>query len=335
MSTAESPFAAPPNLIRLSVGLEAAGRLARRPRGRAGGLGGNHRRLASGACRPSRSTCSISACEARDRRLPAGHTRRPGALRLRADHACVPAPLKAGLQGRGLELQDVPHLLLSHPTSTTRAPAGSARARAPGAAGARLTDRRAASRQPEPVGAEARAGSTATSSTPSGASWRPCRRRTCARPATACSASTAFPPGHASHHVCYLDSDGTLYAGDAAGSGFSRARSCCRRRRRPSSTSRSGFDAGRARTAHSRAPRPDPTSASPTRPAGAPRRAAPAAAVLDCARWRRSHRGTSSRRPRWRSSATTRRRTFRRCRPGSPMPGSGAIGTSVAPRPPD
>src|SRR5207247_2826321 len=27
-----------------------------------------------------------------------------------------------------------------------------------------------------------------------------------------------FPsPGHASHHVCYLDSDGTLYAGDAAG----------------------------------------------------------------------------------------------------------------------
>jgi len=27
-----------------------------------------------------------------------------------------------------------------------------------------------------------------------------------------------FPsPGHASHHVCYLDGDGTLYAGDAAG----------------------------------------------------------------------------------------------------------------------
>ena len=27
-----------------------------------------------------------------------------------------------------------------------------------------------------------------------------------------------FPtPGHASHHVCYLDDDGTLYAGDAAG----------------------------------------------------------------------------------------------------------------------
>ena len=28
----------------------------------------------------------------------------------------------------------------------------------------------------------------------------------------------AFPsPGHASHHVCYLDADGTLYAGDACG----------------------------------------------------------------------------------------------------------------------
>jgi len=27
-----------------------------------------------------------------------------------------------------------------------------------------------------------------------------------------------FPsPGHAGHHVCYLNSDGTLYAGDAAG----------------------------------------------------------------------------------------------------------------------
>ena len=27
-----------------------------------------------------------------------------------------------------------------------------------------------------------------------------------------------FPsPGHAGHHVCYLDADGTLYAGDAAG----------------------------------------------------------------------------------------------------------------------
>ncbi len=29
---------------------------------------------------------------------------------------------------------------------------------------------------------------------------------------------TCFPtPGHASHHVCYLDRDGTLYAGDATG----------------------------------------------------------------------------------------------------------------------
>src|SRR5947199_141970 len=29
--------------------------------------------------------------------------------------------------------------------------------------------------------------------------------------------ATIASPGHASHHVCYLDRDGTLYAGDAAG----------------------------------------------------------------------------------------------------------------------
>jgi glyoxylase-like metal-dependent hydrolase (beta-lactamase superfamily II) len=35
-----------------------------------------------------------------------------------------------------------------------------------------------------------------------------------------------FPtPGHASHHVCYLDADGTLYAGDAAGVRIGPARS--------------------------------------------------------------------------------------------------------------
>ena len=46
----------------------------------------------------------------------------------------------------------------------------------------------------------------------------PVRRRTCTSSARPCSASSAFPtPGHAAHHVCYLDGDGTLYAGDAAG----------------------------------------------------------------------------------------------------------------------
>ena len=51
-----------------------------------------------------------------------------------------------------------------------------------------------------------------------------------------------FPTqGHASHHVCYLDADGTLYAGDAAGvSARRRATPCCRRRRRRRSTSTSG-----------------------------------------------------------------------------------------------
>ena len=52
-----------------------------------------------------------------------------------------------------------------------------------------------------------------------------------------------FPsPGHASHHVCYLHDDGTLYAGDAAGVRIQPARlrapACARRR---TSTSRRWF----------------------------------------------------------------------------------------------
>ena len=63
---------------------------------------------------------------------------------------------------------------------------------------------------------------------PSGASSRPCRRRTSTWSATASSASSASPrPGHASHHVCYLHGDGTLYAGDAAGVRIQPSRSSC------------------------------------------------------------------------------------------------------------
>ena len=50
-----------------------------------------------------------------------------------------------------------------------------------------------------------------------------------------------FPtPGHASHHVSYLAGDGTLYAGDAAGVRIVPARTCCRCRRRQTSTTSSG-----------------------------------------------------------------------------------------------
>ena len=63
----------------------------------------------------------------------------------------------------------------------------------------------------------ARAGSTATRSTSSGASSRPCPRKTCASSSDRVAGLEVFPaPGHASHHVCYFDGT-TLYAGDAAG----------------------------------------------------------------------------------------------------------------------
>ena len=98
-----------------------------------------------------------------------------------------------------------------------RAPPAASCASTPGCAstcprsGRRTSSTRAGSRR-------ARAACTATRSTCSGASSRRSRRRTSRSPATASSGSTASPrPGHASHHVCYLHSDGTLYAGDAAG----------------------------------------------------------------------------------------------------------------------
>src|SRR4029079_2582794 len=87
-----------------------------------------------------------------DRGLPAGYTRRPGALRLRADHLRAgpeggPAGSWTGTAGRAAPAA------LAHPPRP-RGRGRSARARAPGTAGARLADRRAASRRPEPVGAE-------------------------------------------------------------------------------------------------------------------------------------------------------------------------------------
>ena len=62
--------------------------------------------------------------------------------------------LKAGLRARGLELGDVRHLLLSHIHLDHAGASRSARARAPGVAGARLGDRRPASRRPVPARGE-------------------------------------------------------------------------------------------------------------------------------------------------------------------------------------
>ena len=150
------------------------------------------------------------------RLLPAGDGRRPGALRLRADDAASPA-LKEGLAEHGLELTDIRHLLLSHIHLDHAGAAGVLVREHPAlqvhvsevgaphlvdpskleASARRLYgdafDELWGELAPIPAGERARRG-------------RPGRRFEC------------FPtPGHAWHHVSYLDADGTLYAGDAAG----------------------------------------------------------------------------------------------------------------------
>lgn len=134
---------------------------------------------------------------------------------------CGPAStvdaLKAGLAERGLELRDVRHLLLSH-IHLDHA----------GAAGVLVREHPDLQVHVSEVGAPHLVD--------------PSRLEASARrlygdafdtlwgelaPVPAASIRTAgarvvgldaFPaPGHASHHVCYLDRDGTLYAGDAAG----------------------------------------------------------------------------------------------------------------------
>ena len=57
-----------------------------------------------------------------------------------------------------------------------------------------------------------------TRSTRCGESSLPCREENIRIVGTNVLGLECFPtPGHASHHVCYLAGDGTLYAGDAAG----------------------------------------------------------------------------------------------------------------------
>ena len=147
---------------------------------------------------------------------------------------------------------------LAHPPR----PRGCRRRARPGAsrpAGARVGDRRAAPRRSEPPRAQRAAALRRATSTRSGASSRRCRRRTCTSSATASLGLECFPaPGHASHHVCYLDAEGTLYAGDAAGVRIRPSRSCSRQRRRPNRPRGLGADDRRDRAPRARAARADP-----------------------------------------------------------------------------
>ena len=129
---------------------------------------------------------------------------------------CI-AQLEAGLGGRGLELQDIRHLLLSH-IHLDHA----------GAAGVLVREHPGLQVHVSEVGAP----HLADPSRLEGSARRlygdafdelwgelaPVPEQNLHVVGDEVLGLACFPsPGHASHHVCYLHDDGTLYAGDAAG----------------------------------------------------------------------------------------------------------------------
>ena len=129
---------------------------------------------------------------------------------------CVPA-LKAALRDRGLELQDVPHLLLSH-VHLDHA----------GAAGVLVREHPGLQVHVSPIGAPHLVDPTRLEKSARrlygdefDTLWgelAPVPMENIRETGDQVLGLDCFPsPGHASHHVCYVDGDGTLYAGDATG----------------------------------------------------------------------------------------------------------------------
>ena len=129
---------------------------------------------------------------------------------------CIPA-LKQGLRERGLELTDVRHLLLSH-IHLDHA----------GAAGVLVREHPALQVHVSPVGAphlidpsRLERSARRLYGEEFDTLWgelAPVPRENVQETADRILGLECFPsPGHASHHVCYLGGDGTLWAGDAAG----------------------------------------------------------------------------------------------------------------------
>jgi len=125
--------------------------------------------------------------------------------------------LKAGLRGRGLELTDVRHLLLSH-IHLDHA----------GAAGVLVREHPALQVHVSEIGAPHLVDPSrleASARRLYGDAFDDLWGELAPVPETNVHVVgedvfglECFPtPGHASHHVCYFDRDGTLYAGDAAG----------------------------------------------------------------------------------------------------------------------
>jgi glyoxylase-like metal-dependent hydrolase (beta-lactamase superfamily II) len=134
---------------------------------------------------------------------------------------CGPSPrigtLKAGLRARGLELTDLRHLLLSH-IHLDHA----------GAAGVLVREHPTLQVHVSEVGAphlvdpaRLEASARRLYGDTFDALWgelAPVPRHNLHVVGDRVLGFDCFPtPGHASHHVCYLGDDGTLYAGDAAG----------------------------------------------------------------------------------------------------------------------
>jgi glyoxylase-like metal-dependent hydrolase (beta-lactamase superfamily II) len=129
---------------------------------------------------------------------------------------CVPA-LKDRLRERGLELADVRHLLLSH-IHLDHA----------GAAGVLVREHPGLQVHVSPIGAphlldpsRLERSARRLYGEEFDALWgelAPVPRENLHETGDRVLGLECFPsPGHASHHVCYLDADGTLWAGDAAG----------------------------------------------------------------------------------------------------------------------
>jgi glyoxylase-like metal-dependent hydrolase (beta-lactamase superfamily II) len=129
---------------------------------------------------------------------------------------CVPA-LKQALRDRGLELQDVPHLLLSH-VHLDHA----------GAAGVLVREHPGLQVHVSPIGAphlvdpkRLEKSARRLYGDEFDTLWgelAPVPMENIRETGDQVLGLVCFPsPGHASHHVCYVDRDGSLYAGDAAG----------------------------------------------------------------------------------------------------------------------
>src|SRR5256714_15616596 len=130
--------------------------------------------------------------------------------------SCVPA-LKAGLAGLGLELTDLRHLLLSHVHLDHAGAAGTLvrehpalRVHVSEIGAPHLVDPSRLERSARRLYGEA--------FDPLWGELAPVPEENVHVTGERVLGLECFPsPGHAFHHVCYLQADGTLYAGDAAG----------------------------------------------------------------------------------------------------------------------